>query len=213
MRRSKEKDKEEEEFIRTDKSAKYSFFDLPGRVLHLDGDEEYFKMCLKTYGQLNVTAIGHSVAEEKQPAVVIELIKEYQFDIVVLTEHNALIGNGKRDCRNIGNYRNSKYFIQAVKFIRQQYPAKDDLVIFAEVCQSYFEAILSVGAIYCSSPTRIFIHVYDPVFIAEKVAFTPINRTVEIAEAISTSVTGVEEVGGLETRGKFRKAAPRTPYI
>ncbi|HWR07173.1 sporulation peptidase YabG, partial [Sporomusa sp.] len=82
---------------------------------------------------------------------------------------------------------------------------------FAGACQSHFEAILSSGANFASSPNRIFIHAYDPVFIAEKVAFTPINKTVEVSDAITASVTGIDGVGGLETRGKFRLGMPKTP--
>ena len=91
-------------------------------------------------------------------------------------------------------------------------PNRDDLVIFAGACQSHFEAILAAGANFASSPIRIFIHAYDPVFIAEKVAFTPINRTVDVCDAITASVTGVQGVGGIETRGKFRLGLPKTPY-
>ena len=89
-------------------------------------------------------------------------------------------------------------------------PSRDDLVIFSGACQSYFEAILQSGANFASAPNRIFIHAYDPVFIAEKVAFTPINKIVDINEAITASVTGIEGVGGVETRGKFRLGLPKT---
>lgn len=191
---------------------KYSFFDLPGRVLHLDGDEEYLKMCLKTYNQLNIEAVGRCIDEAKQADHVVALLEEYRPDILVLTGHDALIGGGKKDFKDIQNYRNSKYFVAGVRKARNFEPSRDDLVIFAGACQSHFEAILASGANFASSPTRIFIHAYDPVFIAEKVAFTPINKTVDVGDAITASVTGVEGVGGLETRGKFRLGMPKTPY-
>ncbi|MCC5467506.1 sporulation peptidase YabG [Pelosinus baikalensis] len=41
---------------------------------------------------------------------------------------------------------------------------------------------------------------------------TPINRTVDIGDAITASVTGADGVGGIETRGKFRLGLPKTPY-
>jgi spore coat assembly protein len=99
-----------------------------------------------------------------------------------------------------------------VKKARIFEPARDDLVIFAGACQSYFEAILAAGANFASSPNRIFIHAYDPVFIVEKVAFTPIAKTVNLGEAIAASVTGIDGVGGVETRGKFRLGLPKTHY-
>ncbi|CUH95455.1 hypothetical protein P22_1526 [Propionispora sp. 2/2-37] len=210
MRRSLER--ENFELHRSESSKKYDFFDLPGRVLHIDGDEEYLRMCLKTYGQLNIEAVGRCIEETKQPDAVIGLINEFRPDILVLTGHDALIGSGKKSFKDMNNYRNSRYYVEAVKKVRTFEPDRDDLVIFAGACQSYFEAILGAGANFASSPTRIFIHAYDPVFIAEKVAFTPINRTVDVGDAISASVTGIEGVGGLETRGKFRLGLPKTPY-
>lgn len=210
MRRSM--DREKIELNRSEASKRFDFFDIPGRVLHIDGDEEYLRMCLKTYNQLNIEAVGRCIEEAKQPEQVISLIDEYRPDILVLTGHDALIGNGKKDLKDINHYRNSKYFVESVKKARIFEPARDDLVIFAGACQSYFEAILTAGANFASSPTRIFIHAYDPVFIAEKVAFTPINKTVDIGDAITASVTGIEGVGGVETRGKFRLGLPKTPY-
>jgi spore coat assembly protein len=36
------------------------FFDVPGMVLHIDGDEEYLDLCLTTYKQLDIEAYGVS---------------------------------------------------------------------------------------------------------------------------------------------------------
>ncbi|MDT8903692.1 sporulation peptidase YabG [Anaeroselena agilis] len=210
MRRSLEF--EQREFSRAEPSKKYTFFDVPGRVLHIDGDEDYLKMCLKTYGQLNIEAEGRYIEEDKQPDALMALLKEYRPDILVVTGHDALIGGGKKGFRDINNYRTSKYFVRCAQIAREFQPSRDDLVVFAGACQSYFEAILAAGANFASSPTRIFIHAYDPVFIAEKVAFTPIGKTVDVSDAITASVTGAEGVGGVETRGKFRLGMPKSPY-
>ena len=210
MRRSLEV--EQREFSRAEPGKKYTFFDVPGRVLHIDGDEDYLKMCLKTYNQLNIQAEGRYIEEEKQPDSVLALLKEVRPDILVVTGHDALIGGGKKGFRDINNYRTSKYFVRSAQLAREFQPSRDDLVIFAGACQSYFEAILTAGANFASSPTRIFIHAYDPVFIAEKVAFTPIGKTVDVSDAITASVTGAEGVGGVETRGKFRLGMPKSPY-
>lgn len=199
------------DLFRGDSPKKFCFFDIPGTVLHIDGDEEYMRMCLKTYRQLSIRAYGKCIDEAKQPECIQSLLEQYRPDILVLTGHDAIVG-GKKDLKDINNYRHSKYFVASVKKARQFEPNRDDLVIFAGACQSHFEAILNSGANFASSPTRIFIHAYDPVFIAEKVAFTPINRTVDVGDAITASVTGVEGVGGVETRGKFRMGLPRTPY-
>ena len=208
----RELEREKRDLTRGDSAKKFITYEIPGKILHLDGDEEYLRMCLKTYSQLHIEAVGEHIAETKQPEHVIELLKQHQPDMLVVTGHDALIGSGKKDFRDLNNYRTSKYFIQSVLNARSLRPAKDDLIIFAGACQSYYEAILAAGANFASSPTRIFIHAYDPVFIAEKVAFTSINKVVDVAEAVSASVTGVEGVGGIECRGKFRYAGPKSPY-
>lgn len=210
MRRSLEG--EQREFGRAEAGKKYTFFDVPGRVLHIDGDEDYLKMCLKTYNQLNIQADGRYIEEEKQPDSLLPLLKEYRPDILVVTGHDALIGGGKKGFRDLNNYRTSKYFVRSAQIAREYQPSRDGLVIFAGACQSYFEAILAAGANFASSPSRIFIHAYDPVFIAEKVAFTPISKTVDVSDALAASVTGAEGVGGVETRGKFRIGMPKSPY-
>lgn len=210
LRRNEEFD--QREMSRAESSKKPSFFDLPGRVLHLDGDEDYLKMCLKTYNQLNIEAVGRWVEESKQPDQVLPLLKEHRPDILVVTGHDSLIGGGKKGFKDINNYRTSRYFIKSVQIAREFQPSRDDLVIFAGACQSYFEAILLAGANFASSPSRIFIHAYDPVFIAEKVAFTPIAKTVDLNAAITASVTGIDGVGGVETRGKFRLGMPKSAY-
>ncbi|MBU2702115.1 spore coat assembly protein [Sporomusaceae bacterium BoRhaA] len=211
LRRGVEQEKTSHFLLRGDRK-KYSFFNLPGKVLHVDGDEEYLKMCLKTYRQLNMEAVGEWIAETDQPGRVIDIIKKHRPDILILTGHDALTGNGKKDFSNMDSYRNSKYFVQSVINARNFCSSRDDLVIFAGACQSYFEAIIAAGANFASSPMRIFIHAYDPVFIAEKVAFTSINQAIDLNDTITAAVTGVEGVGGIETRGKFRLGLPKTPY-
>lgn len=210
LRRSLERGRDAE--YRSEVMPPQDFFELPGRVLHIDGDEEYLKMCLKTYQQLNVTAVGFCIDEAKQPEQVRALLLEHQPNILVLTGHDALIGGAKKDFSDLRSYRNSKYFIESVRRARSLEQSRDSLVIFAGACQSYFEAILAAGANFASAPSRIFIHAYDPVFIVEKVAFTPVHQVVDVNEAIAASVTGAAGVGGVETRGQFRLGLPKTPY-
>lgn len=205
--------REEGGLYRAPKSKKYESFDVPGRVLHLDGDEEYLKMCLRTYRQLHIEAAGRCIDEERQPEAVGKLLAEYCPDILVLTGHDALLSGYKKNSADVSGYRNSRHFIEGVRRARLIVPSRDELVIFAGACQSYFEGILAAGANFASSPNRIFIHAYDPVFIVEKVAFTSIARTVDMNDAIAASVTGAEGVGGIETRGKFRLGMPKTAHL
>jgi len=186
-------------------------FDLPGTVLHIDGDSDYLELCLTTYKQLNIPANGYCVNEEQQPQVVGNLLAKHIPDLLVLTGHDGLM-KGKVDFSDVNNYYSSKYFVAAVKEARRYEKSMDDLVIFAGACQSHYEAILSAGANFASSPRRVMIHAYDPVFVVEKIAYTSIYDPISIKEIISGTITGFSGIGGVETRGKFRIGIPKSPY-
>lgn len=187
-------------------------FGRPGKVLHIDADEEYLNTCLKTYKQLNIDVVAKLMNENEQPIKVLELLNEVKPDILVLTGHDSMI-KGQNDFANINSYRSSKYFIEAVKQARSYEPSLDDLVIFAGACQSYYEGIIEAGANFASSPHRVLIHALDPVFVCEKVAFTSINKVLSIQDTIANTITGIKGIGGLETRGKYREGFPKSPYI
>lgn len=187
------------------------FFDVPGRVLHLDGDEEYLEKCIKNYNQLNVPVHGFNIPEREQPNMVQKLIREYRPDILVLTGHDAL-KKGTRNFADLNNYRNSKYFVEAVKRAREINNDLDDLIIFAGACQSHYEELLRAGANFASAPQRVLIHAFDPVFIVEKIAYTPVNETIYVKDIIKQTITGDDGVGGVQTRGKYRLGYPKSPY-
>ncbi|NLZ93116.1 MAG: sporulation peptidase YabG [Firmicutes bacterium] len=203
---------EREQLRAVNNNAPEDFFSLPGKILHLDGDKEYLNECMKVYHSLEIDAVGIYVPENQQPARVWQLLHQHRPDILVMTGHDAYIKNKNNDFKNLSNYRTSRYFVEGVYKARQYEPGKDDLVIFAGACQSHYEEILAAGANFASSPQRVLIHALDPVFIAAKVAFTSINESVNIFEVIKSSITGLDGVGGLETRGKFRLGLPKSPY-
>jgi len=186
-------------------------FDVPGTVLHIDGDSDYLDLCLTTYKQLSIPANGYNIDEERQPEVVEDLLKKHSPDLLVLTGHDGFI-KGKVDFTDINNYYSSKHFVEAVKAARRYEKSKDDLVIFAGACQSHYEAILSAGANFASSPQRVMIHAYDPVFVVEKIAYTSIYDPISIKDIITGTITGFDGIGGMETRGKFRLGIPKSPY-
>ncbi len=187
------------------------FFEMPGRVLHVDGNLEYLKLCMAIYEQMGVKAKGIHVPEYKQPASVSELIQKYRPDILILTGHDGMIKTTEA-YSDLNNYHNSKYFVEAVNTARDIENDKDNLIIFAGACQSCYEALLSAGANYASSPCRVFIHAFDPVFIVEKIAFTHMSQTISINEVVESTITGKDGVGGIETRGKLRKGFPKSLY-
>lgn len=187
------------------------FFESPGRVLHIDGDEEYLDKCIYTYRQLQIPVQGIYLDETRQASRVKELLQEYTPDILVITGHDGLLRE-KSSYNELDNYRNSKHFVAAIRAARTLRPTHDDLVIFAGACQSHYEALLAAGATYASSPKRVLIHAYDPVFIVERIAYTSISQTIGPADIIKDTITGIEGVGGVEIKGKLRLGYPTSSY-
>ena len=188
------------------------FFYLPGKILHIDGDEEYLETCLKVYKQLSLDAVGKAIAEKEQWTKVIDLVKEVKPDIVVLTGHDSVL-KSTDDYLDLENYRNTKYYIEAVKALRDYNSSYDELVIFAGACQSCYECLLDAGANFASSPSRVLIHCLDPVFVCEKIAYTKIDEVVSITDVVEGTITGIKGIGGLQTRGKYREGYPKSNYI
>lgn len=187
--------------------AKGSSLMKTGTVLHVDGDSFYLNLCLKYYETLGISVIGEHVPEVEQPKKIKYLIEKYSPDILVLTGHDALNKNYK-SLQDISEYRNSSYFIEAVKRARSIKPTMDSLVIFAGACQSYFEGILAAGADYAASPGRVLIHALDPVFIVEKIAHCPFNQVLPIEDALENTITKFNGLGGYEILGKCRRGGP-----
>jgi spore coat assembly protein len=194
--------------------ATLSYFEMPGKVLHLDGDPAYLRKCMNLYGELRVPADGFYVAEPKMAEALYRLLPQLKPDIVVITGHDGIIKHTRNgDMALQSSYKNSHHFVHAVKVARQYEKNKDELTVIAGACQSHFEAILQAGANYASSPSRVLIHALDPLCIAARVAFTPIRDTVNVADVISLTHSGFEGMGGIESRGSFRKGLPHLNKI
>ena len=194
------------------KSKEELMFGRPGRILHVDGDSEYMETCLKVYKQLSLDAVGKTIPEKEQPEVIVDLVRDIKPDIVVLTGHDSVVKDPK-DYLDLKNYRNSEYYLESVKNLRNYNSSYDELVIFAGACQSCYERILDVGANFASSPNRVLIHCLDPVFVCEKIAYTRIDKVASITDVIENTITGIKGVGGLQTRGKYREGYPKSIYI
>jgi spore coat assembly protein len=183
----------------------------PGKVLHLDGDEDYLEHCVAEYKKLGIEAAGKYVPEKDQPARVFPLLSEYRPDILVLTGHDGFI-KGKNSYDNLSSYRTSKYFIEAVKEARRFNSDMDSLVIFAGACQSMYNEIIKAGANFASAPFRDLIHALDPVRVCQKIAFAGIDTVLEAEDVINNTITGKTGIGGIQTRGKYREGFPVEPY-
>lgn len=190
------------------KREEYSRFQLPGKVLHIDGDSDYLAMSMKYYKEQGINAVGKLVPEADQPMTIRSLLEEYNPDIVIVTGHDSMQKQDSRSSDSVERYKNSRYFIEAVKEARKYQQSLDDLVIIAGACQSYYEGILAAGANFASSPGRILIHALDPGMLSRQIAFTPIDRTAPIEEVLKGTITGIKGIGGIQTRGKFRSGMP-----
>lgn len=184
------------------------YVEIPGTVLHLDGDNEYMLVCRKAYAELQIKNTSLFLPEPQQASQVEELLMRYNPDTLVLTGHDGMVKTGKFG-DGPDNYHNARHFINAVKAARRYRPSKDSLAIFAGACQSWYPGLMAAGANFASSPERVLIHSLDPVMVVQKIAFTPVNKTVNVQETLAQSVTGPAGIGGIETRGQFRLGLPR----
>lgn len=196
--------------IAGEKPAEAPYFDVPGTVLHLDGDRTYLKKSMAVYNELQIPAEGYHLRETDMAEALKQLLPRVQPDIIVITGHDAILRHRfDGDKQNIRNYKHSMDFVQAVRVARAYERNRDMMTIIAGACQSHFEALLQAGANFASSPSRILIHALDPVYIAAKSAFTSVKDTVNIYDVISHTVSGLKGLGGIETRGNFRMGLPR----
>lgn len=178
---------------------------ITGKILHLDGDRKYSEKSYRYYRKLGLNAIVKYIPEYRQPRVVYQLLESYNPDILVITGHDGMIKRGMR-YNDIYNYRNSRYFIETVKEARKYDKQKGKkLVIFAGACQSYFEAIISAGANFASSPARILIDFLDPLVVAEKIALTEKYKYITIDDIAYELRDGRDGIGGIGANGKMTK--------
>lgn len=187
-----------------------AYFEVPGKVLHLDGDANYLRKSMALYGELRVPAEGLYVPESGMADALVRLLPQVRPDIVVITGHDGVLKDRKGgDMQSLDSYKNSRNFANAVRVARQYDRCRDSLIVIAGACQSHFEALLQAGANYASSPARVLIHALDPLYIAAKVSFTSIKDTVQIMEIAQHTMSGLEGMGGIETRGTYRLGLPK----
>ena len=176
-----------------------------GKILHLDGDKKYSEKSYYYYQKMGLNAIVKNIPEYKQPKVIKHLLEIYKPDILVITGHDGMLRRGTR-YHDIYNYRNSRYFIETVKQARE-FDKKEggNLVIFAGACQSYFEALISAGANFASSPARILIDFLDPLIVAQKIATTERYKYITIDDIAYELRDGKDGVSGIGAKGKLSK--------
>lgn len=176
------------------RGKKYLF----GRILHIDGDEDYLNSCLELYKNVGIYAKGIYINEKDVPFKIEDLILTLTPDIVVITGHDSF---NEEDIKDINNYENSKLFGDSIRKIRKHF---SDIVIIAGACKSHYEYLIGKGANFASSPGRINTHTYDPAVVAIKIASTSINYVVDFSDIIKYIEGGRKAIGGIETKGKMK---------
>lgn len=196
--------KEKQEFTRKEQIIEQSCIrnkkHLLGRILHIDGDEEYLNKCIELYNKMNVFSYGITIEEDKMKKDIGKYVNALYPDIVVITGHDLYNNTGVKD---LNNYVNTLNFIEAIKEVRK-IKGRNDCTIIAGACQSNFEALIASGADFASSPKRINIHTFDPAVIAIKVATTSFNKIVSLNDLNKFVENGKEAFNGVETLGKMR---------
>lgn len=191
-------------------AAKHSYFEMPGKVLHLDGDPAYLRKSMTLYGEFRVPAEGYYVTESSMPQALYRLLPQVKPNIVVITGHDGILKHQRtRDMNSLSSYKNSHHFVSAIQIARQYERNLDNMTVIAGACQSHFEALLQAGANFASSPARVLIHALDPACIAIKTAFTSVRETVNVVDVINNTISGIDGVGGVETRGSYRIGLPK----
>ncbi|MBP3967035.1 sporulation peptidase YabG [Paenibacillus lignilyticus] len=191
-------------------SQSQPYFEVPGKVLHLDGDSNYMRKSMQLYTQMRVPAHGVYVHESQMADVVYRLLPQIKPDIIVITGHDGVLKTRNQDdLHNLASYKNSQNFVNAVRIARQYEKSKDSLIVVAGACQSHYEALLQNGSNFASSPGRVLIHALDPVYVAIKASYTSIRETINLSDVIHGTISGIDGVGGIETLGKFRVGLPK----
>ena len=185
-----------------------NYFYLPGKILHIDGDENYLERSMKFYNNIGIKANGLCLDENEIYLKINNLIKEYRPDIVVITGHDAYYKKkGNKD--DINNYQNSSNFVKAIKEVRKYEKNQDKLIIIAGACQSDYEELIKAGANFASSPKRINIHALDPAIIASSIAFSDKNQSIDLIKLIEKTKYGSDGIGGIITNGTMYVGFPR----
>ena len=185
-----------------------NYFYIPGKILHIDGDNDYLNRCMKFYKNMGIKANGITLSEKSVSSKIVNLIKEYRPDIVVVTGHDAYFSK-KHDENDLNNYENSSNFISAIKEARKYEKSQDKLIIIAGACQSNYEKLIQAGANFASSPKRINIHALDPAIIASSVALSDKNQSIDLINMIKKTKYGSDGIGGIITNGTMYVGYPR----
>lgn len=182
------------------------FFYIPGKILHIDGDNGYLQRCLRFYKSAGLTAYGVFEKEENLYKNIRKYLEDIRPDIVIITGHDAY--NEKKG-EDFQTYKNSDNFAKAIRVARSYEKSYDKLKIIAGACQSNYEELIRAGANFASSPKRVNIHALDPAIIAISISKTENTKELNIIELLSKTKCGKEGIGGIKSYGSMYVGYPR----
>ena len=183
------------------------YFYLPGKILHIDGDNDYLKRCIDFYKDMHLEAYGVNLEEEDFAKEITACLEKYKPDILVITGHDSFKKN--KDKNTLSSYQNSSNFVKATVKAREYERNQDKLIIIAGACQSFYEDLIKAGANFASSPKRINIHALDPAIIASTVALSPKNKEIDLISLLDKTHYGSDGMGGIITNGVMYVGYPR----
>lgn len=181
------------------------FFYLPARILHIDQDADFLDKCMKFYKQNKLKAFGVLSNDDNLSDDVMENLKKYNPDILVITGHDAYY----RKHRKNSNYKNTDKFIDAVRVARKYENSHEKLAIIAGACQSNYEELIRAGANFASSPKRVNIHALDPAIVASSLAFSDKNKNIDLIKILDKTKYGSNGMWGIITKGMMYIGYPR----
>lgn len=197
-----------EENIRSIEMDRTNYFYLPGKILHIDGDNEYLDRCMNFYKNIGIKANGITIKENDIYNQILSLLQEYSPDILVITGHDAYYSkNSNKD--DLNNYQNSSNFVKAIREARKFEHNQDKLIIIAGACQSNYEDLIKAGANFASSPKRINIHALDPAIIASIIALTENTKEIDLIETLNKTKCGPDGIGGIRCYGSMFVGYPK----
>ncbi len=181
------------------------YFYLPGKILHIDADNEYLEKCMNFYKKNKIKAYGVFLKEEDLQDNITKYLDMYNPDILVITGHDAYF----RKKREGNNYKNTENFVNAVKEARKFEKSHEKLLIIAGACQSNYEELIRAGANFASSPKRINIHALDPAIIAGSLSFSDKSKSINLINILEKTKYGSDGIGGIITNGTMYIGYPR----
>ena len=181
------------------------YFYLPGKILHIDADNEYLEKCMNFYKKNKIKAYGVFLKEEDLQDNITKYLDMYNPDILVITGHDAYF----RKKREGNNYKNTENFVNAVKEARKFEKSHEKLLIIAGACQSNYEELIRAGANFASSTKRINIHALDPAIIAGSLSFSDKSKSINLINILEKTKYGSDGIGGIITNGTMYIGYPR----